>query len=93
MSRAAHEERLMTIILGPHISEKSTAMADQNRQVVFKVRPDATKPEVKAAIEGDYATVGELWSAPGRDQARDSASGGAPVRGRGRQRHGRQYVR
>ena len=51
MTRAAHEKRLMTIILGPHVSEKSTAVADQNNQVVFKVRPDATKLEIRKAVE------------------------------------------
>ena len=51
MTRAAHEERLMTVILGPHISEKSTAVADQNQQVVFKVRRDATKSEIRKAVE------------------------------------------
>ena len=51
MSRAAHEERLTTIILGPHISEKSTAAAEDNRQVVFKVRRDASKREIRQAVE------------------------------------------
>jgi len=51
MTRAAHEERLMTVILGPHISEKSTAAADEKRQVVFKVRRDATKREIRKAVE------------------------------------------
>lgn len=51
MTRAAYEKRLMTIILGPHVSEKSTAVADQNNQVVFKVRPDATKVEIRKAVE------------------------------------------
>ena len=51
MSRAAHEERLTTIILGPHISEKSTAAAENNRQVVFKVRRDASKREIRQAVE------------------------------------------
>ena len=50
MTRAAHEKRLMTIILGPRVSEKSTAVADQNNQVVFKVRPDATKVEIRKAV-------------------------------------------
>ena len=43
--------RLMTILLSPHVSEKSTLVADQNRQFVFKVRSDATKPEIKKAVE------------------------------------------
>lgn len=44
-------ERLMTILLSPHVSEKSTMAADMNRQFVFKVRGDATKPEIKKAVE------------------------------------------
>ena len=44
-------ERLMTILLSPHVSEKSTLVADKHRQFVFKVRGDATKPEIKKAVE------------------------------------------
>ena len=51
MTHAVHEERLMTVILGPHISEKSTAAADEKHQVVFKVRRDATKREIRKAVE------------------------------------------
>ncbi len=50
MTVAAHQERLMTIIQGPHLSEKSHIVA-ANNQVVFKVRTDATKPEIKKAVE------------------------------------------
>ena len=46
------EERLMKLLLSPHVSEKSTRIADKNRQFVFKVVPDATKPEIKQAVEG-----------------------------------------
>jgi large subunit ribosomal protein L23 len=46
-----NQERLMTILLAPVISEKSTMVADTLEQVVFKVVPSATKPEVKAAVE------------------------------------------
>ena len=46
-----NEERLMQVILRPHISEKSTQVADQNGQVVFEVLQNATKAEVKAAVE------------------------------------------
>ncbi|GLP97741.1 50S ribosomal protein L23 [Paraferrimonas sedimenticola] len=45
------EERLLKVILAPHISEKSTVVAEQNNTVVFKVAKDATKSEVKAAVE------------------------------------------
>lgn len=45
------QERLMQVLLAPQISEKATFVADKNEQVVFKVAPTATKPEVKAAVE------------------------------------------
>ncbi|MCC5863415.1 MAG: 50S ribosomal protein L23 [Gammaproteobacteria bacterium] len=51
MSAIARQERLMQVIIGPHVSEKSTVLADVANQVVFKVRPDATKSEIKAAVE------------------------------------------
>jgi large subunit ribosomal protein L23 len=48
------KERLMKVLLAPHISEKSANIADQNSQYVFKVLPDATKSEVKAAVETTF---------------------------------------
>ena len=50
MSISAHQERLMTVIRGPHMSEKSH-LAAENNQVVFKVRSDATKAEIRQAVE------------------------------------------
>lgn len=44
-------ERLMNVVLAPVVSEKSTRVADKNRQYVFRVADTASKPEVKAAIE------------------------------------------
>ena len=44
-------ERLMTLVLAPVVSEKSTMVADRDRQYVFRVASDASKPEIKAAIE------------------------------------------
>jgi large subunit ribosomal protein L23 len=44
-------ERLMTVLLAPVVSEKGTYIADKHSQVIFKVMPDATKPEIKAAVE------------------------------------------
>jgi large subunit ribosomal protein L23 len=44
-------ERLMTVLLAPVVSEKATFIADKHSQVIFRVAPDATKPEVKAAVE------------------------------------------
>jgi large subunit ribosomal protein L23 len=51
MSAIANQERLMQVILGPHVSEKSTAAAEGANQVVFRVRRDASKPEIKKAVE------------------------------------------
>ena len=45
------EERLMKVLLAPVISEKATFVAEKAEQVVFLVTRDATKPEIKAAVE------------------------------------------
>ena len=45
------EERLLKVILAPHISEKATLAAEKNNTVVFKVATDANKAEIKAAVE------------------------------------------
>lgn len=45
------QERLMQVLLAPQISEKATYLADKNEQVVFRVASNATKPEIKAAVE------------------------------------------
>lgn len=45
------QERMYQVLLAPHVSEKGTLLADANRQHVFEVLPDATKTEVKAAVE------------------------------------------
>jgi large subunit ribosomal protein L23 len=46
-----NRERLMQILLEPKISEKAARVADENRQYVFRVLSNATKPEIKAAVE------------------------------------------
>lgn len=45
------DERLMKVLLGPVVSEKSAIVADSNRQFTFKVVPDATKREIGRAVE------------------------------------------
>ncbi|GAA5178280.1 50S ribosomal protein L23 [Niveibacterium umoris] len=45
------QERLYQVLLAPQISEKATYVAEKNEQVIFKVASDATKPEIKAAVE------------------------------------------
>jgi large subunit ribosomal protein L23 len=46
-----NKERLMQILLSPVVSEKSTIAADAHRQYVFAVATDATKPEIRKAVE------------------------------------------
>lgn len=46
-----NRERLMNVLLSPHVSEKTTRVADSSNQIAFKVVPDATKPEIKKAVE------------------------------------------
>lgn len=41
----------MNVLLAPQISEKATHVAEKNDQVIFRVASDATKPEIKAAVE------------------------------------------
>ena len=49
-------ERLLTILLAPHMSEKATAAKEKNRLYVFEVLRTATKPEIKAAVEQLFKT-------------------------------------
>lgn len=46
-----NQERLMSVLIGPHLSEKSTTLLGDSNQVVFKVRRDADKHEVRRAVE------------------------------------------
>jgi len=46
-----NQERLMQVLLAPTVSEKSTFVGEKNNQVVFRVADNATKPEIKAAVE------------------------------------------
>ena len=51
-ARSAHaESRLAQILIAPIVSEKATMAAEKHNQVLFKVMRDATKPEIKAAVE------------------------------------------
>lgn len=46
-----NQERLIQVLLAPHVSEKSNRVAERYNQIVFKVARDATKPEIKDAVE------------------------------------------
>ena len=46
-----NEERMLKVLIAPHISEKSSMVAEQSNQVIFKVTIDSSKPEIKKAVE------------------------------------------
>jgi len=46
-----NQERILDILKSPHISEKATVVAERDNQIVFKVAVDATKLEIKRAVE------------------------------------------
>lgn len=52
-----NHERLYTVIVGPHVSEKSTLLSENNNQYTFKVSLDATKPEIREAVEKLFNVV------------------------------------
>jgi large subunit ribosomal protein L23 len=53
---ALNPERLMKVLLAPVVSEKSTFVGEKTNQYVFRVTDDATKPEIKAAVELLFST-------------------------------------
>jgi large subunit ribosomal protein L23 len=56
--RSAHaESRLAQVLVAPIVSEKATMTAEKHNQVLFKVLRDATKPEIKAAVELMFKVV------------------------------------
>ena len=58
-----NEKRMMEIIIGPIISEKSTQMSDSDQQIAFRVSKDAQKLEIKKAIENLFEVkVKKIWT-------------------------------
>lgn len=52
-------DRMYSVILAPHVSEKSTLMSEGANQYAFKVAVDATKPEIKQAVETIFNVIVE----------------------------------
>ena len=50
------QQRLAQVLLAPVVSEKSTFIGEKANQYVFRVAPNATKPEIKAAVELMFST-------------------------------------
>ena len=51
MSQSINMERLTQVLVAPHVSEKAATLADSTNQHVFKVLPNASKQEIKNAVE------------------------------------------
>lgn len=52
-----NQDRMYSVIIAPHVSEKSTLMSEDSNQYAFKVAVDATKPEIKQAVETIFNVV------------------------------------
>jgi large subunit ribosomal protein L23 len=50
-AKTADQGHLMQVLIAPQVSEKSTFVGEKSNQWIFRVRPDATKPQIKAAVE------------------------------------------
>ena len=85
-----NDERLMSILVAPLVSEKSTRIADASNQIAFRVRTDARKPEIKRAVEKMFNVEVESVSVLNVKGKRK----GSHVRNRGRRSDWRKaYVR
>jgi len=62
MSLTLRNERIFNVLLEPHVSEKSTRLGEASNQYAFKVAKDATKGEIKAAVEGLFGVTVESVS-------------------------------
>ena len=68
------EGRLAQVLVAPIISEKATRIAEKHNQVLFKVLRDATKPEIKAAVELMFKVEVDVGADRATRRARPSAS-------------------
>ena len=72
-----NQARLYSVILGPHISEKTALMAEDHNQIAFKVLRDASKTEIKEAIETIFkVTVTGLQVLNVKGKTKRNARGG-----------------
>jgi len=57
-----NSERLMVVLLAPQVSEKSTLVGEKDNQYVFRVAADASKPEIKAAVELMFKKKSQIFA-------------------------------
>ena len=51
MSQKIRHDQIRSVIISPHISEKTTDLSEKNQQITFKVRFDSNKTQIKKAVE------------------------------------------
>ena len=51
MSQKIRHDQIRSVIISPHISEKTTGLSEKNQQITFKVRLDSNKTQIKKAVE------------------------------------------
>mgnify|MGYP000524746722 FL=1 len=55
MSQKIRHDQIRSVIISPHISEKTTGLSEKNQQITFKVRLDSNKTQIKKAVEKLFA--------------------------------------
>ena len=71
-----NQERLYTVLLEPHFSEKVSGLSEKHNQYGFKVAKDATKPEIKEAVETLFkVTVEGVTTANVKGKVKKTARG------------------
>src|SRR5260370_32434709 len=73
-----NKERLMTVLIQPHVSEKAATVTEKANQYVFRVRDDASKSEVKQAVELMFEVKGEgvnFLNTPGKTRRLKNVAG------------------
>jgi large subunit ribosomal protein L23 len=68
---AAKKERLMSVLIAPHVTEKTSLAMQNSNQYAFRVRRDADKPEIKSAVElmFDVKVAGvQVVNEPGKER-------------------------
>ncbi len=71
------EERLLKVLRAPHVSEKASTAMEKTNTIVLKVAKDATKAEIKAAVQKLFEVEVEVvntWSLKGKLNVTDSVS-------------------
>ena len=85
MSQKIRHDQLRSVLIAPHVSEKTTMLSQESGQIVFRVRPDSNKQQIKKAVEKFFdVKVKDIRTAikPGKKVMK----GGRPIGKRSKQK-------